>query len=187
VTDGLDFEDRHHGRCGQVMRTATISILATLTLGARAVAAEAPDPAPPGSSLSIEGGLSTAALVAEADLHTGFGLVVGVAGGTARGPAVGGHLAYRVPLSSRWSLEPGVRAMTIWESAENCGPRCQFNFFTIDLGIRYQGPSGFVFEAGLPVVAWIPVGAPPHLKPYFLSGEATAYTASLLFGYAFNL
>src|SRR5450432_795878 len=174
------------------MRTATISILATLTLGARAVAAEAPEPDPPGRSLSIEGGLSTAALVAEADLHTGFGLVVGVAGGTARGPAVGGHLAYRVPLGSRWSLEPGVRAMTIWESAENCGPRCQLNFFTIDLGIRYQGPSGFVFEAGLPVVAWIPVGpdpgqSRPHLKPYFLSGEAMAVTASLLFGYAFNL
>lgn len=174
------------------MRTATISILATLTLGSRAVEAEAPDPDPPGSSLSIEGGFSTAALVAEADLHTGFGLVVGVMGGTARGPAAGGHLAYRVPLSSRWSLEPGGRAMTIWESAENCGPRCQFSFFTVDLAIRYQGPSGFVFEAGLPVVAWISVGpdagqSRPHLERYFLSGEAMAYTESLLFGYAFNL
>jgi hypothetical protein len=177
------------------MRTATTSMLTALLMVARPAAAaddSASDREPPAASLAIQGGKGTAALVAEAELRLRMGLVLGVAGGTARGPAVGGHLAYRLPFGSRWSLEPGVRAMTAWESAEHCGPSCQFNFLTLELGLHYRGPSGFVFEAGLPIVAWIPVGpdggqSRPHLEPYVFSGEAFAYTASILFGYAVDL
>jgi hypothetical protein len=183
------------------MKTPGLSLLAVLLFSAPTLAAEAPTPtlaaeaAAPvksGSSLTLEGGLTTTALAAELDLHTRFGLVVGVVGGVSRGPAVGGHVAYRVPLGARWSLEPGVRGMAVWKSAEACGPHCQFDFVTLDLGLRYQGPSGFVFQAGLPLVSLIPVGpdpgqSRPHLEPYAFSVEAMAATASVLFGYSFDL
>lgn len=136
--------------------------LATLTFGAPLARAETPAPAgatqlsshaPPESSswpeLSIQGGISAVALAAEAELATSWGSVFGL------GVHGGGHvpvgptarLAYEVVRLGHWRLRAGLRAYPFAEG--DCDP-CAF--LVPELGVRFVGPSGFVFEFDEPIV-----------------------------------
>jgi hypothetical protein len=148
--------------------------------------------APAPRTLSIEGGIGTASFAVEAELKTGFGLVIGGGPGGARGAfSVGGHIGYQLPFGAsdaRWSLRPEARFSRLWMKTADCSPpSCTYDFVVLEMAAHYQGPSGFVFEVGLPVVAWLPVGpdageTKTHLKAF--TYPDTAFFTSVLLGYA---
>ncbi|HEY5282378.1 MAG TPA: hypothetical protein VIM14_06270, partial [Polyangia bacterium] len=118
------------------------------------------------------------------------GLVIGAGVGGRRGVALSGHLAYQIPISAHWSLGPGVRASRGWWKTDSCSTlSCTHDFIIIEASLRYQGSSGFVFEFGLPIVAWIPTlqngDTTERLRAYSIATPEAALVESLLFGFAY--
>ena len=108
------------------------------------------------------------------------------------GPAVNAVVGFSLPLGPRVSLRPGIRAGRLWQTSESCPNRCAFDSYLVEAAIRYRGPSGFLFELGLPLAGWLPVGpdageTQPHLTFYTLATPDIMLFSSLLFGYAFDL
>ncbi len=128
----------------------------------------------------------------DVEVTTRAGVLFGIGGGgRALGPSVNAYLGYQIPLGERWSFRPGFRAARSWLSVEGCPQTCAFDFFIAEAAIRYRGTSGFVFEYGLPLLAWVPVGpAPgetaPHLQLYTLATGDTLLLGTLFLGYAFR-
>jgi hypothetical protein len=128
----------------------------------------------------------------DAELRIRSGLLFGIGGGGGGlGPSVNAYLGYQIPLSKQWSLRPGFRAARSWLSVESCPQTCRFDFFVTEVAIRYRGSSGFVFEYGLPLLAWVPVGPDagenaPRLKPYTVATGDTLLLGTVLLGYAFR-
>ena len=105
------------------------------------------------------------------------------------GPSVNAYAGDTVRLGSRWSLRPGFRFVRSWLTAADC--RCRYDFYVGEIALRYHGPTGFLFEAGLPLFGWIPVtehGAPqPHSKFYTAATGDLAFVSTLLVGFTFDL
>jgi hypothetical protein len=104
---------------------------------------------------------------------------------------VNAYLGYQIPLSEHWSFRPGFRGARAWLSVAGCPHICTFDFFVTEAAIRYRGSSGFVFEYGLPLLAWVPEGpavgeTAPHLQLYTLATGDTFLLGTILFGYAFK-
>jgi hypothetical protein len=146
----------------EVRRLLSLFFLSALTFGASLARAETPAPAGAAqlssdaparissrSEVSIQGGISAVALTAEAEIAASWGGVFGLGvhggghvpvGGTAR-------LAYEVVRLGDWRLRAGLRAYPFAEG--DCDP-CAF--LVPEIGVRFVGPSGFVFEFDEPVV-----------------------------------
>ena len=175
-------------------RAARIVLLVTIGRGRIAAAAEAPAAASPSvereASLTVGAGIVAFSPSLDAEITTRPGVVLGIGGGgRASGPSVNAYLGYQIPLGEHWSLRPGFRAARSWLSIENCPQRCTFDFFIAETAVRYRSSSGFVFEYGLPLLAWAPVGpaageTAPHLKLYTLGTGDTLLLGTVLFGYA---
>jgi hypothetical protein len=143
------------------------------------------------TDLSVSGGLVAVTLAANAELQTRWGPAVGLGAGGRRGPAINAYVGEALPLSAHWSLRPGFRFVRWWQTVEGCPGTCTFDAFLAEVGLRYRGPSGFLFELGLPIVGWLPVGpaagqTEPHLQFYTLATGDLALFQTLLFGYAFD-
>lgn len=138
-------------------------------------------------ALAVQGGARALALGLEAELQTRWGLVL------AAGPlfrpypslSLGARIAYNHPLSEHWALRPGLRAEQTWDTRRPCLHSCQSSIFLAELGLHYRSQSGFVFEYGLPVVAWVDsavVGDGQEKRAYL--PPVSLVLGSLLLGYA---
>jgi hypothetical protein len=172
------------------MRRAVLVGLVLLGLGQRALAADLDAQAAPEQSLAVVGGLVAVTLSADAELQTRWGPVFGVgAGGRRLGPSVNAYVGDTVRLRSRWSLRPGFRFVRSWLTTADC--RCRYDFYVGEIAFRYHGPTGFLFEVGLPLFGWIPVtdraDPQPHSKFYTLATGELAVVSTLLVGFTFDL
>jgi hypothetical protein len=134
-------------------------------------AAEPPSPTAPqlqpeaepkirrGPTVAIQGGLSGLATTLEGEVALSWGLVAGagIHGGrlVPLGPTA--RLAYDFPFTGRWHARLGLRLYPFaesgaWESGRppswSCDP-CAF--LVPEIGVRYVGSSGIIFEIGEPV------------------------------------
>ena len=163
-----------------------------LGLGQRAIAADLEAQAAPEQSLAVVGGLVAVTLSADAELQTRWGPVFGVgAGGRRLGPSVNAYVGDTVRVRSHWSLRPGFRFVRSWLTTADCTTGCTYDFYVGEIGFRYHGPTGFLFEVGLPLFGWIPVtdrgDRQPHSKFYTLATSELAIVSTVLVGFTFNL
>jgi hypothetical protein len=170
-----------------------------IIFGGRGIGAAAETPAPTSSSgdgepaLTVAAGIVALSRSLDVELTTLPGVLFGIGGGgSVLGPSLNAYLGYQIPLSEHWSLRPGFRAARSWLSVEGCPHTCTFDFLVTEAAIRYRGSSGFVFEYGLPLFTWVPVGpsagqTAPHLKFYTLATGDTLLLGTVLLGYAFKL
>jgi hypothetical protein len=155
-----------------------------------ALEARAQMPPRPPAALSVKAGVRAVAMGAEAEWRTGSGLVL------AAGPSfrtypdayqVGAALGYHIPLGARWGLRPGLRFDQLFPRGDSCTD-CDGPLIVIEAALRYETPSGFLLEFGLPVMALVNASdaeRPPHLTPFIL--PQAAILGSILIGYAFTL
>jgi len=174
------------------MGRAALVAIVWLGLGPRALAADLETQAAPEQSVAVAGGLVALTLSAEVELQTRWGPVVALGAGNRRGPAVNAFLGDTVRLGSRWSLRPGIRVARSWLTVDACPRGCTFDFYLGEIGLRYRGPSGFLFECGVPLFGWLPVGpavgeTQPHPRFYTLATGEMAFASTLLFGFTFDL
>jgi hypothetical protein len=174
------------------MRRAVLVGILWLGLGRPARAADLEAQAAPEQSLAVVGGMVALTLSANAELQTRWGPVFGVgAGGRRLGPSVNAYAGDTLRLGSRWSLRPGFRFARSWLTTTECTTGCRYDFYIGELGFRYRGPTGFLFEAGLPLFGWIPVtehGDPqPHSKFYTLATGELAFVSTVMVGFTFDL
>jgi len=177
-----------------VSRLAALAVLLGIGLAAPARGGEVglDDGRQRPTDLSVAGGLVAVTLAANAELQTPWGPALGLGVGGRRGPAVNAYLGEALPLTAHWSVRPGFRFVRWWQAVEGCQGSCTFDAYLAEVGLRYRGPSGFLFEFGLPIVGWLPVGpaageTEPHLHFYTLATGDLALFQTLLFGYAFDL
>jgi hypothetical protein len=181
--------------CGFVSTrlAALLVALAWLGLGRRATAADLAAQATPEQSFAVTGGLVAATLSANAELQTRWGPVAAVGVGERRGLALNAYIGETVPLhSAGWSLRPGFRFLRSWQTVEGCPMGCTFDFYVGEIGMRYRGPSGFLFEFALPLAGWIPVGpdageTQPHPKFYTIATAELMFVSTVLVGFTFDL
>jgi len=184
------------GSCGGWPRLALLA--ATLLAGERAARAQvtaAIEPPVTGArtnAITIEGGYRAAVFGLDAEIQTRVGPFLALGPGLVRGGyALAAHAGYDMPLRGYWSLRPGVRVNRSWRTTDDCHPdSCTFDFIVLDLGVRYRGPTGLVFEAGLPLVAWLPLtptgsGTWVPIKAYTFPSTALVWALSV--GYSFDL
>jgi hypothetical protein len=171
------------------MTRAVLAGLLLLGLGQRAIAADLEAQVAPEQSLAVVGGLVALTLSADAELQTRWGPAFGIGAGGRLGPSVNAYAGDNVRLGSRWSLRPGFRFVRAWLTTADC--RCRYDFYVGEIAFRYHGPTGFLFEAGLPLFGWIPVtehGDPqPHSKFYTAATGELAFVSTLLAGFTFDL
>ncbi len=172
--------------------SALVASAAILATAGTATAAEVEAEAAPTQSFAVTGGLVALTLATSAELQTRWGPVVALGVGERRGPAINAYLGETVLLRSRWSLRGGARFVRSWQAVESCPTGCRFDFFMGEVGLRYRGPSGFLFEFGLPIFGWLPVGpspgeTQPHLAFYTLATGEMALASTVLFGFTFDL
>ena len=175
------------------MMAIAVPVIGMGMVGRPALAADAAgDVAQPDRAvaLTLEAGLVALTLSLEVEAQTRWGLVVGAGAGVHLGPAVNGYVGYHVPLGEHWGLRPGVRAGLLRQQNDTCPHTCSYESLIVEAAIRYRGTSGFVFEYGLPLFGWVPVGpdageTAPHLKAYSIATGDLALFGTLLFGYAF--
>jgi hypothetical protein len=176
-----------------VAAPAVLLALALLGLGRRATAAEIEAQATPEQSFSVTGGLVAATLSANAELQTRWGPVAAVGVGERRGLALNAYVGETVPLhSSGWALRPGFRFLRSWQNVAACPAGCTFDFYVGEIGLRYRGPSGFLFEFAVPLFGWIPVGpdageTQPHPKLYTIATGELMVVSTVLLGFTFDL
>jgi hypothetical protein len=172
---------------------AVLVALALLGLGRRATAAELEAQATPEQSFSVTGGLVALTLSADAELQTRWGPVVAVGVGERNGPAFNAYVGETVRLrSSGWALRPGFRFLRSWQTIEPCPTGCTFDFYVGEIGLRYRGPSGFLFEFAVPLFGWIPVGpvrseTQPHPVFYTIATGELMFVTTVLVGFTFDL
>src|SRR2546423_1930879 len=117
-----------------------------------------PPPPPPRHEIGVLAGWRAAASGADVDYQSPWGPFASFGPGMVHdGYSVAAHLGYQVHRRQGWSLRPGARASRAWMQTSACMPQaCIFDFLILEVGLRYHGPSGFVFETEVPVVGWIP-------------------------------
>jgi len=173
--------------------SASLAVAATLfVVAGTALAADLEAQAAPEQSFAVTGGLVTLTLSANAELQTRWGPVVALGVGERRGPAFNVYLGETVRIGTNWSLRPGFRFVRSVETGDPCPTGCAFDFYAGEIGLRYRGPSGFLFEYGLPLFGWMPVGpnpgeTQPHLAFYTIATGELAFATTLLVGYSFDL
>ena len=162
-----------------------------LGLGQRALAADLETEAAPEQSLALVGGLVALTLSADAELQTRWGPVFGLGAGGRLGFSVNAYAGDTVRLGSRWSLRPGFRFARSWLTATDCATGCRYDFYIGEIAFRYRGPTGFLFDVGLPLFGWIPVmehgDQQPHSKFYTLATSELALVSTVLVGFTFDL
>lgn len=171
---------------------SAVCALAALGLGRRAAAADLRAQPPPEDSIAVTAGAVALTLSANVELQTRWGPVVGVGIGERFGPAFNAYLGETVPIGSRWAVRPGFRFVRSWQTVEVCPTVCTFDFYVGELALRYRGPSGFLFEWGIPLFGWLPVGpnvgeTQPHPVFYTLATGELAFASTVLFGFTFDL
>jgi hypothetical protein len=176
------------------LRTALALALAALpaTAGTATGAEPAPAAGERERSIGVVGGLAGFTLAADVELQTRLGVVIAAGGGDSRGPALNAYVGYNVPLSRHWSLRPGMLAVRSWQIVSSCPTRCRFDAYVASAAIRYRGSSGFVFEYGLPLLGWLPVGpdvgeTQPHLKFYTIATPDMFFFETLVIGWSFDI
>src|SRR5581483_5428568 len=128
--------------------------LTVLGLGRRANATDVEGKTGPDQYFALTGGMVALNLSANAELQTRWGLVVALGAGGRLGPAVNAYAADTVNLGPRWSLRPGFRFVRSWLTAGDCSTGCTFDFYVGEIGFRYRGPAGIVFEYCVPLFGW---------------------------------
>ena len=167
--------------------------LALLGLGRHAAAADLEARPTPEQSFALTGGLVALTLSANAELQTRWGPVVGLGVGERRGPAFNAYIGETVRLHSPgWALRPGFRFLRSWQTVDVCPTGCTFDFYVGEIGLRYRGPSGFLFELDVPLFGWIPVGpdrgeTQPHPVFYTLATSELMFASTVLIGFTFDL
>jgi hypothetical protein len=163
-------------------------LIAGLLFVAHEARAQMP-PRPP-AALAVKGGVRAVALGAEVEWRTSRGLVL------AAGPSfrtypesyqLGVALGYHIPLSARWGLRPGVRADYLFPRRDTC-TECEGPLIVIEAALRYETPSGILFELGLPLMAALSSGdaeTPNRIRPFIF--PRNVILGSILIGHAFNL
>jgi hypothetical protein len=184
-------------RAGSLLRRtaarAVLVALAVLLLAPRASnAADLDGEIEREQSIAVAGGVVALTLATNAELQTRWGPVVALGVGERRGPALNAYVGDSVRLGPRWSLRPGFRFVRSWQAVADCPTGCTFDLYIGEIGIRYRGPSGFLFEYGLPLFGWLPVGPSagethPHLSFYTLATGEMAFASTLLAGFTFDL
>jgi hypothetical protein len=192
VRDGFK-EDWAMDLVRRSMMAIAVAVIAMGMVGRPALAADAAgDVARPDRAvaLTLEAGIVALTLGLELEAQTRWGLVAGAGAGVRGGPAVNGYVGYHVSLGEHWGLRPGVRAGLLRQQNDSCPHTCSYESLIVDAAIRYRGTSGFVFEYGLPLFGWVPVGPDagetgPHLKAYSIATGDLALYGTLLVGYSF--
>jgi hypothetical protein len=174
-------------------RTFAIGWVAiVLGVGGRATAADQGGDDGGGTSVAAAGGMVALTLAADAEIQTRWGPVIAAGVGERRGPAFNVYVGETIFLGAHWSLRPGFLFERSWQTVTGCPVGCTFDVFLAEIAIRYQAPSGFLFDFGLPAFGWIPVGpdagdTEPHLRFYTLATGDLALVGTLLVGYGFSL
>jgi hypothetical protein len=144
------------------------------------------------NAITVEGGYRAAVFGLDAEIQTRVGPFLAIGPGLVRGGySLAAHAGYDMPLYRYWSLRPGIRVNRSWRTTDDCRPdSCTFDFIVLDLGVRYRGPTGLVFETGLPVVAWLPLtptgsGTWVPIKAYTFPTTSLVWAISV--GYSFDL
>lgn len=165
--------------------------LAVLVVARRATAAVLEGETEREQSIAVTGGEVALTLAANAELQTRWGPVVSLGAGGRLGPAVSAYVGDTIHLRSRWSLRPGFRFVRTWRAPIDCRADCRFDIYLAEVGFRYRGPSGFVFEYGLPLFAWLPVSTArdtqSHLSFYTLATGDLLLVGTVLVGFTFDL
>jgi len=173
------------------MRRAAAVAIVLLGLGQRAIAADLEAQPAPEQSLALVGGMVALTLSADAELQTRWGPVLGVGAGGRLGFAVNAYAGDTVPLGSRWSLRPGFRFVRSWLTTTNCPTGCSDDFYIGEIGFRYRGPTGFLYQLGIPLFGWVPVlergDTQEHLKFYTLATGELAFFSTVVVGFTFDL
>jgi hypothetical protein len=130
-------------------------------------------------------------LSADAELQTRWGPVIGLGAGGRLGFSVNAYAGDTVPLGTRWSLRPGFRFVRSWQSAADCPTPCRFDFYIGEIGFRYRGPTGLLYQLGIPLFGWVPVlergESQTHLKFYTLATSELAFFTTVVVGFTFDL
>ena len=138
--------------------TKLVALAIVLGVAGRAVAAEQGGGDGGRQSVGAAGGMVALALAAEAELQTRWGPAIAAGIGERRGPAFNLYLGETLFLGAHWSLRPGFRFERAWQTVMGCPTGCAFDAYLAEVALRYQSPSGFLFEFGLPAFGWVPVG-----------------------------
>jgi len=135
---------------------------------------------------AVQGGISGLTYTAEAELATTWGLIggAGVHGGRYAPAAATARLAYDYRFSDHWHVRAGVRLYAFSESPSS--PTCKScELLVPEIGLRFVGASGFVFELGEPLgrlnLNQVPSSG---VSGAFASDEANGFLVSLLVGYS---
>ena len=131
-------------------------------------------------------------LSANAELQTRWGPVVGLGVGDATRSRLQRLPGRHRPPRSHWALRPGFRFARSWQTVDGCPTGCTFDFYIGELGLRYRGPSRFLFEFAVPLFGWIPVGpergaTQPHPVFYTIATGELMFASTVLFGFTFDL
>ena len=173
------------------MRRAALAAIVWLGLAQRAVAADLEAQAAPEQSLALVGGMVALTLSADAELQTGWGPVVGLGVGGRLGFSINAYAGDTVPLGPHWSLRPGFRFVRSWLTTTACPTGCTDDFYIGEIGFRYRGPTGFLYELGIPLVGWVPVlergDTREHLTFYTLATGELAFFTTVVVGFTFDL
>jgi len=150
------------------------------------------EPARRAWSLGVEGGIASGALMGQASLHLPWGVVIGAEAGRHLGPAVGGYLAYDIPLTTHVSLRPGLRASRMWAKTQDCATTCRFDQATFEVGLHVQSIRGLTLDVGVPLLGLVPVApsdgeGQPHAELYTLATPELAFYTTLMVGWTFDL
>jgi len=172
---------------------SVLVMLATPGFGGRATAGDLEAQATPEQSFGLTGGVVVLTLSANAELQTRWGPVAALGVGERRGLAFNAYVGETVRLGSAgWSLRPGFRFLRSWQTVDICPTGCRFDFYVGEIGLRYRGPSGFLFEFAVPLFGWIPVGpdrgeTTSHSVFYTLATSELMLASTVLFGFTFDL
>jgi hypothetical protein len=172
--------------------TKLVALAIVVGVAGRATAAEQEGDDGSGKTVAAAGGMVALTLAADAEIQTRWGPAIAAGVGERRGPAFNFYLGETIFLGAHWSLRPGFRFERSWQTVTGCPTGCTFDVFLAEIAIRYQAPSGFLFDFGLPAFGWIPVGpdagdTEPHLRFYTLATGDLALVGTLLVGYGFSL